>query len=494
MDAQRDGRLIRNDILTFVNGNYLALDLGAESGRAMLCRLADGKLELSEVHRFANLPVQLPTGLYWDTLRLFHEICEGIRCGAKATDELDGVAVDTWGVDFGLIGENGELLQNPRHYRDARTNGMQEEVFRRVPRAEVFRQTGIQFMAINSLYQLYAMQRDSPEVLESASKLLFMPDLFNYFLTGTCACERTIASTSQFYDPSKKAFATELLGKLGISCACFPALIDPGVELGPLLPYVSDRCGLRDDVTVHTTGSHDTASAVAAVPATDGENWCYISSGTWSLMGVELREPVINDAALAANFTNEVGVDGTIRLLKNIPGLWVLQECRRAWAKEGQEYSYAELMERAAAARPSGAILDLDQFVSPGNHPQRICEYCKRTGQEIPSDPGSMTRVILESLTARYREVVGTLESLTGRHFDVIHVVGGGSQNRLLNQLAADATGRRLVAGPTEATAMGNALTQAMGEGDIGSIEELRAVVRQSCRLEEFRPRSSSAI
>jgi rhamnulokinase len=471
-----------------MNGNYLALDLGAESGRAMFCRLANGKIDLTEVHRFANVPVQLPTGLYWDTLRLFYEICEGIRAGAKAAEELDGIAVDTWGVDFGLIGENGELLQNPRHYRDGRTHGVPEQVFEQVQRAEIFRQTGVQFMPINSLYQLYSIQRDSSEVLDLASKLLFMPDLFNYFLTGTCASERTIASTSQFYDPVKRSFATDLLRELGISSGFFPGLIDPGVELGPLLPYVADRCGVEQDVTVQTTASHDTASAVAAVPAADGENWCYISSGTWSLMGVELAEPVINEAALQANFTNEVGVDNTIRLLKNIPGLWVLQECRRAWAKEGRDYSYAELMERAASARPTSTILDLDAFVSPGNHPQRICEYCKRTEQEAPSDAGAMTLVILQSLAARYREVLGTLEQLTGKSIDVIYIVGGGSQNRLLNQLAANATGRRVVAGPTEATAAGNALTQAMGKGDINSLEELRAVVRASCRLEEFRP------
>ena len=470
-----------------MNGNFLALDLGAESGRAMLARLANGKVELSELHRFPNTPVQLPTGLYWDTLRLFHEICEGI--GAAAGIDLDAIAIDTWGVDLGLIGSNGELLQNPRHYRDTRTAGAFEEVLRRVPRAEIFRETGLQFISINSLYQLYSLQRDAPELLSLASKLLFMPDLFNYFLTGTFAAERTIASTSQFYDPLKKRFATDLLRALGIHGSFFPALIDPGVELGALLPYVSDRCRLKHDIRVYTTGSHDTASAVAAVPAAQDENWCYISSGTWSLMGVELREPILTDDALEANFTNEVGVDGTIRFLKNIPGLWVLQECRRAWAKEGQEYSYAELMERAASARPIGTILDLEEFNSPGNHPRRICEFCRRTGQEVPEDPGSMTFVILQSLAARYREVLQTLEKLTGRAIEIIHIVGGGSQNRLLNQQAADATGRRVIAGPTEATAAGNALTQAMGTGNIVSLEELRSVVRASFRLEEFAPR-----
>jgi rhamnulokinase len=428
--------------------------------------------------------------LYWDTLRLFHEICEGIRNTAASGVELDGIAVDTWGVDFGLIGGNGELLQNPRHYRDDRTNGVRQEIFARVGREEIFRQTGLQFMQINSLYQLYAIERDSPDILPLASSLLFMPDLFNYFLTGSYAAERTIASTSQFYNPVRRGFTTDLLRKLGIHGGFLPKLIDPGVELGPLLPHVSDGCGLKHDVNVYTTASHDTASAVAAVPAAGGQNWCYISSGTWSLMGVELREPLINQGTFAANFTNEVGIEGTIRLLKNIPGLWVLQECRRTWAKEGRDYSYAELMDQAAAARPISTILELEQFNTPGNHPDRICEFCRKTHQEIPGDPGAVTRVILQSLATRYCEVLGALEQLTNRSIEVIHIVGGGSQNRLLNQLAADATGRRVIAGPTEATAAGNALTQAMGTGDIRSHEELRSVVRSSFRLEEFTPRA----
>jgi rhamnulokinase len=472
-----------------MDGKYLALDLGAESGRAMFARLAEGKIELTELHRFANTPVQLPTGLYWDTLRLFHEICEGIRASCKAADELDGLAIDTWGVDFGLIG-NGELLHNPRHYRDARTDGVMEEVFVRVPRIQIYEQTGLQFMPINSLYQLYCIQRDSPELLDAASQLLFMPDLFNYFLTGTVAVERTIASTSQFYDPTRKAFATDLLRQLDISAKFLPGLIDPGMELGSVLPYVAERCGLKHDLKVYTAGSHDTASAVAAVPAQPGENWCYISSGTWSLMGIELQRPLINDTALEANFTNEVGVDSTIRFLKNIPGLWLLQECRRAWAKEGHDYSYADLMQRASTARSIDTILDLDQFLSPGNHPRRICEFCRKTQQEAPQDPGSTTRVILQSLAARYAEVLNVLEQLTGRSLEVVHIVGGGSQNRLLNQLTANAIGRRVIAGPSEATAAGNALTQAMGADDINSLEELRSVVRASFSLEEFRPQN----
>ena len=471
-----------------MNRHYLALDLGAESGRAMLARLADHRLELKELHRFANTPVPLPTGLYWDSLRLFHEMCEGIRIAAKSVEDLDGIAIDTWGVDFGLLSPDGELLHMPRHYRDARTVGTSAEVFEAVPRAEIFRQTGIQFMEINSLYQLWVYQRDSPELLSRVSKLLFMPDLFNYFLTGTYAAERTIASTSQFYDPVKKGFATDMLRKLGITSSFFPELMDPGTELGPVLPYAADRCMLKHDTCVYTTGSHDTASAVAAVPATGSEGWCYISSGTWSLMGVEVEAPIINDASLGANFTNEVGVANTIRFLKNIPGLWVLQECRRAWAKGGEEYSYAELMERAAAAKPTDTVIDLDQFISPGNHPQRICAHCRETGQEVPQDPGAMTRVVLQSLAQRYKQVLETLEKLTGKGIETIHIVGGGSRNSLLNQLTADRTGRRVIAGPAEATAAGNALTQAMGGGELQSLDEIRAVVRQSFELEELQP------
>ncbi len=468
--------------------HYLALDLGAESGRAILAKLAGHTVELAELHRFPNTPVHLPTGWYWDTLRLFHEISEGLRIAGKACDDLDGIAVDTWGVDFGLLDSHGELLHNPRHYRDRRTEGVPAEVFKIVPCAEVFRQTGVQMMDINSLYHLYALNRDSPDTLQAAAKLLFMPDLFNYFLTGVCASERTIASTSQFYDPVKKRFATDMLRKLGITGGFFPELIDPGTELGPVMPALADRCGFPHETLIYTTGSHDTASAVAAVPAAENESWCYISSGTWSLMGVEREEPVINNAALEANCTNEVGVAGRIRLLKNIPGLWVLQECRRTWAKGGQDLSYAELVELAAAAKPTTTILDLEQFVTPGDHPRRICDFCRRTDQETPQDPGAMTRVILQSLAARYKQVLETLETLTNSSIEVIHIVGGGSKIRLLNQLAADFTGRRVVAGPAEATAAGNALTQAIGTGDLQSLEHLRAVVRRSFELEEFAP------
>ena len=471
---------------------YLAIDLGAESGRAMLASLADRKLELHELHRFANTPVSLPTGLYWDTLKIFQEVCEGLRLGACHADQLDGIAVDAWGVDFGLLGPEGALIDNPRHYRDSRTHGVPEQVFEVIPRSEVFRETGIQVMEINTLYQLYAVHLRSPWLLQAAHRLLFMPDLLNYFLTGVECSERTIASTSQFYNPVTKTFATDMLRRLGITAGFLGNLVDPGTHLGPVLPYVAEQNGLESDTPVYTVGGHDTASAVAAVPTEGGGGWCYISSGTWSLMGVEVDSPVITEQTLKANFTNEEGVAGKIRLLKNIAGLWLVQECRRAWAREGIEYTYAELMDLASAAKPLETVIDPDTFYEPGNHPRRIKQRCRETGQAVPEDPGSVCRVILYSLAVRYKEVLEIIESLTARRIDVIHIVGGGSRNRLLNQLAADVTGRRVVAGPAEATAAGNALTQAMGAGDLGSLDEIREVVRRSFTVEEFHPRAVS--
>jgi len=470
-----------------VAGRYLAMDLGAESGRAMLAELSGRVLRLEQMHRFANVPVRLPSGLYWNTLGLFHGITHGLRAACRAADRLDSVAIDTWGVDFGLIGPDGALIDNPRHYRDARTAGMPERMFAVAPRAEIFARTGIQFMELNSLNQLYAVHCQAPWLLAHARALLFMPDLFNYFLTGVMAAERTIASTSQFYDPARKRFAAELLEKLGIGTGFLPDLAEPGTRLGTVLPHVADG-----RTPVYTTASHDTASAVAAVPAAAGSRWCYISSGTWSLMGMELDGPLIGDASLAANFTNEVGVGGRIRFLKNIPGMWLLQECRRAWAREGREYSYEQLTAMAAAAAPSGTVLDLEKFQSPGQNAGRIRDYCRATGQEAPRDDAAVCRTILYSMAVRYKEVLKTLEDLTGRAIDVVHIVGGGSRNRPLNQLTADVTGRRVVAGPAEATAAGNALVQAMGTGRLGSLEEMRDVVRQSFPVEEFLPKGRS--
>ncbi len=443
---------------------------------------------MTELHRFQNHSIELPFGLFWDTLRLFYEMCQGIREAARSAECLDGIGIDTWGVDFGLLSHDHGLLGNPRHYRDHRNEAMPERVFQHVAKRDIFFETGVQFMPINSLYQLYAIAQTTPELLSCAGKLLFMPDLFNYFLTGTYACERTVASTSQFYNPVRRIFSTDMLRRLGIKASFFADLIDPGMELGRLLPHVSSAFSVGSEPMVYTTGSHDTASAVAAVPASARNGWCYISSGTWSLMGVEVDAPVINDAALEANFTNEVGVENTIRFLKNIPGLWPLQECRRVWARRGHEYSYDELIALATQASATETIVDLDQFVAPGDFPARVQQHCRDTGQQVPEDPGAIARVLLQSLATRYVQVLDTLESLTGRHIEVIHIVGGGSRNKLLNQFTADATGRRVIAGPAEATAVGNVLVQAMGSGEVQSLQELRAIVRTSFVVEEYHP------
>jgi len=468
--------------------NYLAFDLGAESGRAMLGSIRDDVLTLEELHRFPNIPVRLPTGLYWDTLRLFHEILQGLIAACRGRKiQLAGVGVDTWGVDFALLGADGALVDNPRHYRDSRNNGMLERTFAVIPREEIFAHTGIQFMQLNTLYQLHAMKLANSPALEVARTFLMMPDLFNYWLTGVMRCELTDASTTQFYNPVKKRWAFELLERLGLPTTIFPEIVPPGTLLGPLLPHVAEETG-AGEVPVYATCCHDTASAVAAVPA-EGAGWCYISSGTWSLMGVELTEPIINQRSLELNFTNEIGAAGTVRFLKNIAGMWLLQECRRAWALEGREYSYDELAQLAAAAAPFTAVIDPDAFLEPGRMPEKIAEYCRRTGQPAPEPPGPMCRTILESLALRYRQVLESLESLLGRRIERIHIVGGGSRNRVLNQFVADATGRPVIAGPAEATAAGNVAVQAIGAGLLKDLREARDLIRRSFPMTVFEPK-----
>jgi len=468
---------------------FLAIDLGAESGRAMLGTLDRGKLTLEELHRFPNTPVRLPTGLYWDALRLFHEIRHALTiCGRERKILLDGIGIDTWGVDFALLGADGTLVDNPRHYRDARNNGMLEKTFAVAPREEIFTATGIQFMQINTLYQLHAMKLAQSPALGIAKTLLFTPDLFNYWLTGLMRAEVSIASTSQFYDPVEKHWADGLLRRLGIAESILPEIIPSGARLGRLLPEIAEATGLSAETPVFATTSHDTAAAVAAVPA-EGVDWGYISSGTWSLMGVELDAPIINDRSLALNFTYAVGAAGKIRLLKNIAGLWLLQECRRAWALAGREHSYAELAALAEAAPSSGMIIDPDGFSEPGRMPERIVDYCRERGQTVPEQPGGMTRLILESLAATYCKVLENLEILIGRRIQRIHIVGGGSRNKPLNQLAANAMGRTVIAGPAEATAAGNVLVQGIGAGIVSGVSEAREIVRRSFPLETYLPR-----
>jgi len=470
----------------FDMSHYLAFDLGAESGRAMLGTLSDGRLAIEELHRFPNTPVRVFDALYWDTLRLWHEIQRGLAiAGRERKLKLDGIGIDTWGVDFALLGADGALADNPRHYRDPRTNGVMEQVFAIVPRAEVFAQTGIQFMQLNSLYQFYALKLADSPALAAARTLLFMPDLLNYWLTGVAHAELTIASTSQFYDPRQKTWARDLLERLGLPTRVLPDIVAPGTRLGSLLGSVAEAAGLGA-TPVYATGCHDTASAVAAVPA-EGTDWCYISSGTWSLMGAELDEPVINEQALAENLTNEIGAGGKVRFLKNIAGLWLLQECRRAWALAGAEYSYDELVRMAGEAGPGRVLIDPDAFLEPGDMPRKIAAHCRARGDAPPQTPGEFARTILESLAERYRQVLESLETLTGRRFNTIHIVGGGSRNALLNQLAANATRRVVVAGPSEATAIGNVLIQAIGAGELSGLAEARAMVRRSCEVEVYR-------
>jgi rhamnulokinase len=361
---------------------------------------------------------------------------------------------------------------------------MMEKLFQAVPREQVFEYTGIQFMALNTLYQIYAMKAADAPALAIARRLLNLPDLFNYWLTGEARSETTIASTTQFFNPCSMTWATELWRRLGLPADVLGPLVPPGTLLGEMCE--------APRAPVYAVAGHDTASAVAAVPAREGEDWCYISSGTWSLMGLEVDQPVIDTRSLALNFTNEVGVDGKIRLLKNIAGLWLLQECRRAWSLEGEAPDYEELARMAAQARPFTAAINPDAFQESGRMPGRIAEYCARTGQAAPATRGEFARTILESLALRYRQVLESLEKLSGRTIAVIHIVGGGSRNMVLNQLVADCTGRRVVAGPSEATALGNLLVQAMGAGEISGLAELRAVVRASCSPVTLEPRPTA--
>ncbi len=463
---------------------YLAVDLGAESGRVVLGRFDGGHVTLEERHRFPNAPVRLPDGLHWDVLRIFCDVKEGLAKGVLE-GEIEGVGVDSWGVDFGLLDRNGALVSNPYHYRDSRTEGMMERAAERMPREEVYRTTGIQFMPINTLYQLLAM-RESP-LLEAAETLLLIPDLINYWLTGEKFCEYTNATTTQLLDLGTNEWSQDLLKRMGLPTRVFSTIVPPATDLGPLLPEVAEEIGAG--LTVTPVASHDTASAVAAVPA-EGEDFAYISSGTWSLVGVELPGPVVDDGALGANFTNEGGFGGTTRFLKNVTGLWLLQECRRTWAGEGQDYSYEELTRLAEGARAGGPLVDSDHpiFLAPGDMPSRIRRFCEGTGQRPPEGPAAVARCVFESLALKYRYAIEQAEDLTGREVRTIHVVGGGSQNALLCQMTADAAGLPVVAGPVEATTVGNVMVQAFARGRVSSLEEIRTVVRRSFETKTYEP------
>jgi rhamnulokinase len=464
---------------------YLAFDFGAESGRAVSAHLQSGILTTEEVHRFPNEPIECGGSLRWDVARLWLEVRKAL---ARVDEvELAGIGVDAWGVDYALLGERGELLENPYHYRDRRTEGVMEEVLTKVAKEEIYQATGIQFMPINTLYQLFAAQRDTPEVIAAAKRLLTIPDLFNYWLTGNAVCEFTNATTTQMVDPVKRAWAAGLMQRLQLPSQLPAPIVEPGSIVGTLLPDIAGHTSLAG-TNVIAPACHDTGSAVAAISARDGT--AFLSSGTWSLLGTELDSPVITPDALRLNFTNEGGVNGTTRLLKNVMGLWMVQGCRHSWAMQGHSYDYAELTRLASEETSFGHLVDPDDesFLHPTDMLAAIDGFCSRTHQSTPQGPGAYVRAVLESLAFKYRMVLRNLEQVTGRHIEQIRIVGGGSNNRVLNQLTADATGRRVLADPAEATALGNVAIQILATGEATSLREVRAIVERSFPTEVFDP------
>lgn len=457
----------------------LAFDFGASSGRAMIGTYEGEKLELKEIHRFSNDPVNLNGTLYWDVLRLFFEIKQGIT---KAVNDggFDAIGIDTWGVDFGLLDENGNLIDNPVHYRDERTDGMMEEVFSIVPREEVYRITGNQILRINTLYQMYYLCKYRPELLERARHMLFIPDLFAYFLTGNKLAEYTIASTSQMMDAEKSDWAYDMLEKLGIKTSILPEIKDSGTTYGLLRADIAEELGCAQ-VPVVAVCTHDTGSAVVAVPSVE-DDFCYVSSGTWSLFGTEIKKPLITEQSAAFNMTNEGSYNRTVRLLKNIMGLWLIQESRRQWRREGTEVGFADIEREALKVQPFQSFIDPDYpaFELPGNLPKHIQEYCRSTGQPVPQTIGEIARVIYQSLACKYRYVLDMLRELTGADYSILHLVGGGGKDGLLSQMAADACNLKVIAGPTEATALGNVGVQMMALGEISDLKTLRGIILNS--------------
>ncbi len=467
---------------------HLAIDLGAESGRLIVGTIQDGKVSLQEVHRFTNRQVKIFNSTYWNVLSLFQEIKEGIRLTVNAGHgDIQSIGIDTWGVDFGLVGQNGELLTFPHTYRDGRTNGIPEKVFQIIPEEQVYKRTGIQMMQINSLYQLYSLLMQDESLLKKCSKLLFMPDLFNYLLTGEAFSEYTIASTSQMLNVGSKNFDKGLLSDLGIPTEIFASILQPGTVVGKLLPEIAIQTGIGE-IDVIAVGSHDTASAVAAVPAT-GDNWAYLSSGTWSLIGIETEEPII-DPALRQSFTNEGGISGKYRFQSNTTGLWFIQEIRKCWAKQGESFNYDEINNLAAEASDSDTILDPDDklFLNPPDMIEAIEKYCRKTNQIFPASKGELIRMVLKSLSHRYSRIIERIESVSGKCIETINIVGGGSQNDLLNQMTADSTGKIVKAGPVEATSLGNILIQAIAKGRLKSIDEAREMIANSFQLAIYNP------
>lgn len=475
--------------------NYLAIDIGAESGRTIVGTLNDGHLTLNETHRFINNAVRLQDGLHWDVLRLWSDIKTGIAISStKFNKNIDGIGLDTWAVDFALLDKNGSLLSNPFHYRDSRTDGMLDEAFKRLPRANIFALTGIQFMQINTAYQLLAMTIQKSPLFDIAQTFFTIPDLFNFWLSGEIITEFTNATTTQCFDPLKRDWATPILNAFDIPTHLFKPVTDSGTQIGTLLPSIVEEIN-ASAIPIVLPACHDTGSAVVAVPALSGnQDFVWISSGTWSVIGVEVLEPSLNEKALEYNFTNEGGVFGTWRLSKNVMGLWLIQECRREWIRQGEEISFDRMTQLAAESEAFLSVIDPDfsEFLHPGDMPALIQKYCVETRQQVPQTKGQILRVALESIALKYRFVLEQLEELCGKRLDPIHIVGGGTKNRLLSQFTADATGRVVISGPVEATAIGNILVQAIGLNHLGSLADIRTVVRNSFVPEIYEPKQAA--
>lgn len=457
----------------------LTFDFGASSGRAMLATFDGDKIELTEVHRFENNPVMVGKTFYWDVLALFHEIKQGIT-KARRYGEFSSIGIDTWGVDFGLLDKNGDLLQNPVHYRDARTAGMLEDTCKKISKDDLYQATGIQLMEINTIFQLASIAKKHPELLQRADCALLMPDLFGYFLTGKKTSEYSIASTTQLLDPKTKNWNKKILQTLNLPAHLFPDVVKSGTILGNVSEDICEELGISGVRVISVTG-HDTACAVAAAPA-DKEDFIFISCGTWSLFGTELKNPIINEASKKHNISNEGGYNYTTHFLKNIIGLWLIQETRRQYRREGVEYSYNDLEKLSVASTPFQHFIDPDSpvFVAPGNIPERIKTYCRKTGQKTPESAGEIMRCIYESLAMKYRYAFDEIKMCTGKTYNDIHMLGGGTKDTLLCSMTANATGCKIIAGPMEATAMGNAAVQLMALGDILNLVEARKVIANS--------------
>jgi rhamnulokinase len=468
---------------------YLACDFGAESGRVILGELDRGQLKLNEIHRFANVPVQDGASLVWNVPHLFQEMVKGIHKASKFGDDISGVSCDSWGVDYMLFERDGSLITPSYHYRDRRCDAGMNSILGKVAWENIYAETGIQKMALNTLFQLGA---ETSKRLKRAHSLMGIGDGFNFLLSGVARSEVSMASTMQLYNPVRRDWSGSLLRAAGLSVEQLPPLVPSGTVLGPLREDIAGQTDLVGTRVVASC-SHDTAAAVAAVPATGG-NWAYLSSGTWSLMGMELEQPLINNVARDLNFTNEIGVGHSVRFLKNIVGLWIVQECRRYWAERNQEMDYEVLTHLASASQPFMALINPTdpRFLSPGEMPEKIAAFCRETGQPVPKKPGQFIRCALESLALYYRWTLKSMEGLTGRRFDRLHIVGGGTKNSLLNHFTANALQLPVVVGPVEATAAGNILVQAMALGHVGSLAEAREIMARSVQLETIRPQPVS--